>query len=200
MTISTQDVHDSLARTRKLSGRKALAYAAAAAVMSTTCVASADFSGDFDPSNWSSTFNGGMATNDGSTLVITGPDDGVQAEFEYSVAIQTDGAISFDWEYTNLLGDYGSYDYAGFLVDGAFTLLATNQDAIDNGGTAFGSIDNLELNAGQTFTFAIASADGLFGAGQLTVTNFNVVPEPSALGLLAAGTIGGLLAGRRRKS
>ena len=143
--------------------------------------------------------DGGMATNDGTTLVITGPDEGVPAEFEYSVEVQSNGLLSFDWEYTNLLADYGSYDYAGFLVNDQFTLLATNDDALNNGGFISGTITDISVSAGDTFTFAVASLDGQFGAGQLTVTNFQAVPEPTALGLLAAGTIGGLLIGRRRK-
>lgn len=198
MTITTNDVQNSIKRTRKY-GKRALAYAAAAAVLTSTTVASADFTGDYAPENWSATGTGSV-TNDGLTATITGPDDGFQAEFAYSIEVLADGVIEFEWEYTNLLGDYGSYDYAGFLLDGDFTLLATNDDSL--AAAAFGT-ESVAVTQGQTFAFAIASLDGQFGAGQLTVSGFagpQSVPEPSALGLLAAGTIGGLLASRRRNS
>ena len=197
MTITKQDVQESIERTRRY-GKRALAYAAAAAVATTTTVASADFTGDYAPENWAATNTGGSVTNDGSTAVITGPDEGIQDSIFYSIQIAEDGFLQFDWEYTNLLGDYGSYDYAGWIIGNDFTLLATNDDALNS--PAFGS-ESISVQQGQFFSFVVTSFDGEFGAGQLTITNFDaVVPEPSAMGILAAGTIGGLLASRRRKS
>ncbi len=61
-------------------------------------------------------------TNEGLVEVLTGSDDG-SFEFdtlEYSVTVAVTGNIACDWSYTNLLGGYGLYDYAGFLVDGNF--------------------------------------------------------------------------------
>lgn len=201
MSLTRQDVHQSVLRTRGFR-KKAVAYAAAAAVVSTTGVANADFTGPYDPSNWTvTTINGNpdqSVSNDGMTAIITGTDLGSGDAISYTVTVAANGPFEFDWSYTNLGGDYGSFDYSGFLVDGAFTLLATNQNALDDGGTISGS-ESLNLSAGQTFSFTVTSLDGTFGAGQLTISNFDAVPEPGALGILALGTIGGLLAGRRRK-
>lgn len=202
MSLTQHDVQQSVIRTRRF-GKKALAYAAAAAVVTTTTAAQADFTGPYDPANWTTTTVNGnpdqSVSNDGSVAIITGTDAGSGDAISYSVTVAANGPFEFDWSYTNLGGDYGSFDYAGFVVDGDFVLLADNDDAL--GGPATGS-SSLKLSAGQSFSFAVASLDGTLGAGELTISNFNAasaIPEPSSLGLLAAGTIGGLLAGRRRR-
>ena len=196
MSLTRKDVLASLERTKNL-GKKTAAYAAAAAVVTSAGVANADFTGDYDPSNWSTSTASidASVNNDGLTAILTGSDSGIADVLEYSVTVAQTGTFDFDWSYTNLLGDYGSYDYAGFLVDNQFVLLATNDDDPASGS------ESISVNAGQTFSFVVATLDGNFGAGELTISNFEdtAIPEPSALGLLAAGTIGGVLAGRRRK-
>ena len=163
---------------------------AAAATLIMSQQAAADFSGPYAPANWLLTTNGGTggATNDGTTLVLTGDNNAPGNNTDYTIAAAASGTMSFDWNYTSI--DTGTYDSGGYLINGAYTALADN-------ATPGGGSQSIPVNAGDIIGFRVFSADGLFGPGVLTITNFSgPVPAPGALALLG---LAGLTARRRRR-
>lgn len=154
-------------------------------------VAAADFTGDYAPANWvlDTNGNGFVQSHSSSTLVLVGSDSGSNS-FEYTdliVNVPTGGLISFDWAYDSV--DDPGFD-AGlyFSIGSGFVFLT------DTAGTS-GSVSGVSVGSGDLFAFSIESADGLFGPGVLTVTNFSYVPAPGALALLG---LAGVATRRRR--
>lgn len=154
-------------------------------------VAAADFTGDYAPANWTLDTNGSgiVVLHDAATLILEGSDAGTNG-FEYTdliVAVPTGGSISFDWSYDS--NDDPGFDAGLYFSTGSgFVFLS------DTGGTS-GSVSGVTVLSGDLFAFSIESADGLFGPGVLTVTNFNYVPAPGAMALLG---LAGFAARRRR--
>ncbi len=176
--------------------KHALAYAVAgAAVLGTSATAEADFIGPYIHPNWTYT-PGGDSSNTGTiaTFQLIGSNDGTGPDTAlYTIAASAGGTVSFDWNYSS--GDSGNYDFGGFYLNGVFTTLANN--ASQGAGTFSTGVNN-----GDTFGFFVTSQDSQFGAGVLDVSNFigpMAIPEPGSLGLLALGTLGGVLALRRRR-
>ncbi len=154
-------------------------------------VASADFTGDYAPANWTLDTNGNgfVQQHDASTLVLVGSDAG-SLGFEYAdlfVSVPTGGSISFDWAYSST--DSPGFDAGVYFSTGSgFVFLSdTNGDS--------GTVSGVVVNSGDFFAFSVESADGLFDPGVLTITNFNYVPAPSALAVLG---LAGFAARRRR--
>lgn len=58
---------------------------------------------------------------------------------------------------------------------------------------------SIAVTAGELFAFTVYSEDGWLGAGELTITNFNVepVPEPATMAVLGLGAAALV---RRRRS
>ncbi len=166
----------------------------AAGLVALSGAASAQFSGPYAPGNWAFNANtgDGSNTNDGTTLVLTGNNNGTGfptgINTDYTIAAAGAGTFSFDWKYGS--GDTGTWDSGGYLVNGVYTQLA------NNGSQGGGSVA-VAVSAGDIIGFRVFSADGAFGAGVLSVTNFSgPIPAPGALALLG---LGGLVAGRRRR-
>lgn len=166
--------------------------AAGAALIMCAETARADFSGPYAPANWTFNANGGSGsqTNNGTTLVLTGNNTAMaNINTDYTIAAAGTGLFSFSWSYAS--GDTGTYDTGGYLINSTYTQLASN--AAQGSGTV-----SVAVTAGQIIGFRVFSADGLFGAGTLTITNFSgpLVPAPGAMALLG---MAGLVGGRRRR-
>jgi hypothetical protein len=154
--------------------------------------ANAQFSGPYAPGNWVHNPGGGdgTAVNDGSTLVMTSNDNGLPGiNNDYTIAAVASGNFAFDWGTTTV--DTGTWDSAGYLINGAYTVLAFNNTSPGGGSVS------VPVNAGDIIGFRCFSADGALGRITLTVTNFSgPIPAPASLALLG---LGGLVAGRRRR-
>lgn len=132
---------------------------------------------------------GGTGTLDSSTMTLGGGNAASRGVTWYSTVASSAGTISVDWAYSNAPGgDVGGWDGAGWILNGVFTVLAINSGSPASGTLSF------SVNAGDTFGFGAATADGEFGSGTATFTNF--VPAPGAVGLLA---MAGLAGSRRRR-
>jgi hypothetical protein len=132
---------------------------------------------------------GGSGSLSSSTMTLVSGNSGASGATWYSAVASAAGTISVDWAYTNAPGgDSSGYDGAGWVLNGSFTVLAINSGSPASGTLTF------SVNAGDTFGFGAVTADGAFGAGTATFTNF--VPAPGAVGLLA---MAGLAGSRRRR-
>lgn len=165
---------------------------AAAALLAAAGAANAQFSGPYAPANWALNANGGdgSATNDGTTLVLTGNDDGfgLGIDTDYTIAAAAAGTWAFDWKYFS--SDSGTFDTGGYLLNGVYNQLAANN--AQGGGSV-----SVPVAAGDIIGFRVFSVDGVFGPGTLSVSNFTApVPAPGSLALLG---MGGLIAARRRR-
>jgi hypothetical protein len=176
--------------------------------------ASADFSGYYDPSNWTLFNSTGTSQTTGEpvqgngfvdttlapvSITLFGSDfffDPDLIVFEpgintdYTITAAASGTWSFDWLYTS--NDIQMYDDGGYLVNGAYTLLAYNQDSPASGSVSIG------VNAGDVIGFRIHTLDNWSPHGQIAISNFNApVPAPGALALL--GLAGVVSRSRRRR-
>jgi hypothetical protein len=182
--------------------RRALQYVVAAALLLVApTAAQADFSGPYTPSNW--TFSNG--SQDGSvdtsgapdSITITGADNGVpNVNTDFTIAAAGTGLWSFDFNWDNQDTDNLNFDSGGFLLNGVFTPYG--------GPDASGHTEEF-VNAGEIIGFRVNTADGLFGPGVLTISNFSgpgergvSTPEPGTLILMALGAAG-LAVGRLRR-
>lgn len=178
--------------------RKATTFGLAAVLAGGMCagVATADFSGPYDPANWTFDADGTDASVDTSgapgEITITGGNDGVGGMAKFTIEVPEDapaGAWAFDWEYTS--DDSGDFDTAGFIRNDVEVTLALNVLA-----PASGSFTT-NVQPGDTIGFFVETDDGLFGPGELRIFNFSApVPAPGALALLG---IAGLAGARRRR-
>jgi hypothetical protein len=194
-------------------GMRAKTPVLVAGVVSTLIAASA--SADFIPANWTLSQNsldlslsssvisvgqtvtvegsdgsvGGSGILSSSSMELFGGNSSVRGITWYSTVALSTGTISVDYAFGNPSGDNWDWDGAGWVLNGVFTAVVTNE-----GGPRTGTI-TFSVNAGETFGFGVFTADGTNGAGTATFTNF--VPAPGAIALLGAA---GLIGGRRRKA
>jgi hypothetical protein len=158
-----------------------------------TGAAFGQFSGPYDPANWTLTTGGnGFVDTSGApgAISLTGSDDssGNPSDTDYTIASGGAGSFTFDWAYNS--ADSGTFDSAYFLVNGVATFLSDN-DLLGGGSIS------VPVLAGDTIGFRVHTEDGFFGAGTLTISNFSApVPAPGTLGLAA---LGGLVIARRRR-
>jgi len=145
------------------------AVSAAALVMAIGASASAQaaaLTGAMTLPNWSTTSTGGdgYANVTGGAVTLGSSNNFAGGTTNFSYLFSGAGALSFDWSYATT--DEGArYDPASYFLNGSRTDLA-------NGGisTASGS-NTVDLLAGDNFGWSIASVDGQYGRGILTVSN-----------------------------
>lgn len=138
-----------------------------------------DFSGPYQSGNWTFNNNGGNGSfnfNGTSNVTIVGDNSlsGVERNVDLTIEVVESGLWTFDWDYSS--GDSGPYDNGGYLLNGVFTWLGDN----DNQGS--GTIQ-INVTAGDIIGYRLWTEDGRFGAGTLSITNFNapiiqIVPGP----------------------
>jgi len=169
-----------------------IAVAMAAAPMPAAAVG---FSGDYDPSNWTTTLSpasdGSVDTSNApNDITITGPDNLQGPSFiNYTIGAPSSGTVSFDWLYSTI--DLPGGDSFGYLINGVQTLLTDDQTTLPFGSTT------LSVASGDIFGFYVASIDGDFGAGIATVYNFSgpgAPPTPGATDVPAPAAVLGVLA------
>lgn len=199
-----------MCKTKKL----AAVTAAGAAVLGAHGVAEADFSGPYAPANWTTTGTNGSATNNGTVLtLVSGNGNGGATgglpnvgTVSYTITAAGSGTVSFDWQVTDS-PDSGTWDYFGVILNGVYfgpnSVGAAGQTGLGNNETPVNSPSSwsFSVNNGDTFGFYTQTRDGGFGGLTSEIFNFsapNAIPEPSAVALLALGTIGGLGLRRRR--
>lgn len=157
--------------------------------------AQAAFIGPYAVGNWTTNSTGGGSVDTSgapASITVVGPDTGSDTfrQIDFTIAAVADGIWSFDWSYSST--DSPTFDGAGWLLNGAFSLLA-------NVNGSSGSSGAINVQTGDVIGFRGYATDDAFGPGFLTVTNFDApVPEPTALSLFALGAAGLAAAKRRR--
>lgn len=132
----------------------------------------------------------GTGSLNATTMTLQGGNNNRRGLTWYSTVADDASPISIDWAYTNAPGgDTDGWDAAGWVLNGVFTVLAVNAGSPASGTLTF------SVNAGDTYGFGFATADGDYGPGTATFTNF--VPAPGAITLLA---MAGLPGSRRRRA
>lgn len=161
------------------------------ALLATASSSMADFSGYYDPSNWTFDTSGDGfvdASSAPASILVVGPNDGSNSFgwSDFFITAPNDGTMSFDWLFET--DDIDDAD-AGVYINGTLIPLSGT-----NGASGSESVSVL---GGDNIGFSVESIDSSFGPGYLTITNFSapLVPEPMTLGALAAMSV---LALRRR--
>ncbi|MDX2153754.1 MAG: hypothetical protein SFV54_23625 [Bryobacteraceae bacterium] len=142
--------------------------------------------------------DGTFATLDGGlTAVLTGGNSGsgFPGMTDATIAATVAGTVRFRWSYFSL--DEPTYDFAGYILDGEFTLLA-------NATGFFGNVV-LPVTAGQVFGFRVSTWDNTFEPGILTISDFSGpgaavsgVPEPATGAMVLMAAAAAVLLGRAR--
>ena len=167
-------------------------------VAQTTHAAVIGFTGDFAPSNWSTTLDGGngfVVTSYAPTyIVIASADNGddVSRNTDFSIAMPFSGTVSFNWGFISL--DEPEYDPFLVGIDGVFTKLSPDSIFGSQVGFYSGSI-----LAGQILTLRGNTTDSLFGESQTYVSNFQAVPEPTSMAIFGLGALGMAYRQRRKR-
>lgn len=174
-------------------------------------VATAAFAGLYNPANWTLTTTetdpqGNAILGDGSVNVSAAPDaitliggdsgTGNPGLTDYTIAVAPGGAgtWSFSWSFDSQdrgfvdeAGNFSGED-AGYLLNNTYTSLV---NSLDIGTASSGAVGNIFVESGDVIGFRVRTTDNTNGAGQFTVSNFDVTPVPfefsPALGLLILG-------------
>lgn len=161
--------------------------------------AQADFSGPYAPNQWEFINNGGSGSINTagapSEVTLTGDDSGLANTYtQWQIKVPFGGTFKFNWLYTST--DTGAFDVGGYLTstDGV------NFDYVqlsDNATQGSGVIELTDVKQGTYLGFYVFSVDGVFGAGNMTISQFSgPVPAPGALALVG---LAGAMSLRRRR-
>jgi len=127
------------------------------------------FVGLYAYANWTTSFtgSGGSINTSGlpNTVTLVGPDGSgcSGAGTTMTITIPNSGPFSFNWSFTT--NDAAYYDPPRYIVNGVITTLLTGY-VTSGSGTV-----NLNLNAGDVFSFQQWSLDCVAGPGNLTISN-----------------------------
>jgi len=159
--------------------------------------ATVGFQNEYDPTNWTFNANGGDGSVDTSgapgKIMLIGNDNNVPGiNTEFTINIQCNGDITFDWTYVTNDVDGPAFDPAGFLLNGGLNQL-TNNGGPDNQNGGSGVIP---VVAGDEFGFYVFSSDGSLGEAAFTmIENFNAPTCQVAGELLPLNTSALMIAG-----
>ena len=139
------------------------------------------FDGHHDPANWTLVTGLGNGSVDLSgapaSIILSGSNNGFVANTDYTMLIDGDGDVMFDYEYSSV--DSPGLDSFGYLLNGSFTQLA-DSNAI--------SAMMVSVANGDTFGFRITTFDATQGPGVVMISNFSAPmaseEAPAALPLL----------------
>jgi hypothetical protein len=154
-----------------------------------TPAAHAGFIGDYSLNNFTlvnTNADGFVSTPDnGLTAVLTGGNNGSGEPGTTDLLTTATGTGTVAFHYTYSALDFPGYDYAGYLVNSAFTQLA---DTDGQSGNA-----SFMVTAGQIFGFRVGTLDNTGEPGILTISNFSApsgggaVPEPGTAPIVFMG-------------
>jgi hypothetical protein len=158
------------------------------AVWACATTALADFDGPYEPANWTLVAPAdSLGTLDTNTMYIQGINSNfyTPAPYEtyYGIKAAADESLTLDWEFGTNAFPNGDWFY--YEINGSKTIVTTSPGS--------GSL-SIPVLFDDDVVFGVESADNLFGAGFVTITNFAYIPEPGTLMMLAIP----LLALRRR--
>jgi uncharacterized protein (TIGR03382 family) len=132
-------------------------------------------------------FGDGFGTLNASEMTITGNNGGGNGIYAGFLTVAGSAfTVSVDYSFTALDGDGDGWDGAGYFINNTYFHLVSDTGA---GSWMF------NVSAGDTFGFVVWSADGGFGPGVVSLTNY--VPAPGALAVLGLAGVAG--ARRRRR-
>jgi hypothetical protein len=149
--------------------------------------ANAAFDNEYDFSKWSAIVSKGQITTQGTdsvTLVSSNtPTSAAKSRNQdFTFESEAKGTVSFDWLYNTTDNRKAKADPFGWLLNGVFTALTSN-----NGPKSQQGSFSFDVNVGDIFGFRINSTDSKQGAATATVSNFSgpaPVPAPAALWLM----------------
>jgi hypothetical protein len=166
------------------------------------------FGGLYDPLNWDTYNEAGGAVNTSQApdrVLIRGGNSGVYPVevpgfTRWFITSPGTGQVSFNWSYSTSDVAGPVFDPAGYVLNGAIFQLTGNDGGLSQSGSL-----SFNVNAGEAFGFYVHTYDGLWGPGELTVSNFAgpdeaAVPEPATLLLVGGGAVFCVLRRRATKS